>query len=249
MPPFFAHEGAILVGAGLGSGARGAGLTTAARTLLAHIPGDDLYGVGGDRVPSMVDLLIDLQTAWVGRVDDLLALGLPDWRRDAAHRRAHRARRSVARPPAGRTSSAASTGCCPALPPAGTRSSRAGSPTPWCTATSTRATCARRATGHLVLLDWGDSGVGHPMLDEPAFLERLSPADGWPCGEVWTQRWHREVPGCDPDRAASLLAPIGALRQALIYQVFLDGIEPDERIYHASDPARWLARAATLATT
>ena len=29
--------------------------------------------------------------------------------------------------------------------------------------------------------------------------------------------------------------------------MFLDGIEPDERIYHAPDPARWLARAAALA--
>jgi aminoglycoside phosphotransferase (APT) family kinase protein len=24
----------------------------------------------------------------------------------------------------------------------------------------------------LTLLDWGDSGVGHPLLDQPAFLER-----------------------------------------------------------------------------
>ena len=100
--------------------------------------------------------------------------------------------------------------------------------------------------GHLVLLDWGDSGIGHPMLDQPAFLERLSPADRQAVRQVWTTRWRREVPGCDPDRAASLLAPIGALRQAMIYQRFLDGIEPDERIYHAPDPARWLERAAVL---
>jgi hypothetical protein len=91
--------------------------------------------------------------------------------------------------------------------------------------------------------------VGHPMLDEPAFLERLSPADQLVARDVWARRWQREVPGCEPDRAASLLAPIGALRQALIYQAFLDGIEPDERIYHASDPALWLARAAALTTT
>ena len=65
--------------------------------------------------------------------------------------------------------------------------------------------------------------------------------------DVWARRWQREVPGCEPERAAVLLAPIGALRQALIYQVFLDGIEPDERIYHASDPALWLARAADAA--
>ena len=51
------------------------------------------------------------------------------------------------------------------------------------------------------------------------------------------------MPGSDPARAAALLTPVAALRQALIYQIFLDGIEPDERVYHAADPAHWLARA------
>jgi hypothetical protein len=100
---------------------------------------------------------------------------------------------------------------------------------------------------HLVLLDWGDCGIGQPMLDQPAFLERLPEPDRQVAREHWARRWREEVPGCEPDRAAVLLAPVGALRQALIYQVFLDGIEPDERIYHAPDPPVWLARAATLA--
>ena len=46
---------------------------------------------------------------------------------------------------------------------------------------------------------------------------------------------------------AALLAPVAALRQALIYRMFLDSIEPDERVYHAGDPAHWLGRAAELA--
>ena len=33
----------------------------------------------------------------------------------------------------------------------------------------------------------------------------------------------------------------------MIYQVFLDGIEPDERVYHSGDPAHWLRKAAELA--
>jgi hypothetical protein len=37
-----------------------------------------------------------------------------------------------------------------------------------------------------------------------------------------------------------------AVRQAVIYRGFLDRIEPDERIYHAADPATWLRRAAGL---
>jgi len=40
---------------------------------------------------------------------------------------------------------------------------------------------------------------------------------------------------------------VAALRQALIYQVFLDGIEPSERTYHAGDPVHWLERAAAIA--
>ena len=51
----------------------------------------------------------------------------------------------------------------------------------------------------------------------------------------------------DFDRAASLIAPLAAARQALIYQGFLDAIEPSERPYHAADPAFWLARALDLA--
>jgi hypothetical protein len=55
------------------------------------------------------------------------------------------------------------------------------------------------------------------------------------------------VPGSDPERAAMLIAPVAAARQAVIYQVFLDGIEPSEHPYHAPDPADWLTRTARLA--
>jgi len=39
---------------------------------------------------------------------------------------------------------------------------------------------------------------------------------------------------------------VSALRQAVVYDAFLAGIEPSERIYHCSDPARWLRNAAAL---
>ena len=58
--------------------------------------------------------------------------------------------------------------------------------------------------------------------------------------------WRTKVPGSDPDRAAALLAPVASARQALIYQVFLDGIEASEHPYHRDDPTEWLARTATL---
>ena len=51
----------------------------------------------------------------------------------------------------------------------------------------------------------------------------------------WSAAWRHAVPGCDLDRASVLLAPVTALRLAVIYRGFLDRIEPDERIYHAAD--------------
>jgi hypothetical protein len=54
-------------------------------------------------------------------------------------------------------------------------------------------------------------------------------------------------PGCGPARAAALLAPLAAARQAVVYQHFLDHIEPSEHPYHRDDPPLWLAHAAARA--
>jgi hypothetical protein len=40
---------------------------------------------------------------------------------------------------------------------------------------------------------------------------------------------------------------VAAARQALIYQHFLDHIEPTERRYHEADVPDWLFRTAALA--
>ena len=96
----------------------------------------------------------------------------------------------------------------------------------------------------LVLLDWGDSGVGHPMLDQSAFVQRLGDADRAVVTDRWAARWREAVPGCEPERAAARLKPVNALQRAAVYLMFLDNIEPSERVYHAADPAEWLERAA-----
>jgi Ser/Thr protein kinase RdoA (MazF antagonist) len=87
------------------------------------------------------------------------------------------------------------------------------------------------------LLDWGDSGFGHPLLDQPAFGDDIAP---------WIETWKRLRPESDPARAAHLIAPIAALRQAHIYKVFMDNIEPSEQCYHRHDTAEWLSRAVAL---
>jgi Ser/Thr protein kinase RdoA (MazF antagonist) len=100
------------------------------------------------------------------------------------------------------------------------------------------------------LLDWGDSGIGHPLLDQPAFLHgNLMDDEKRTAARVaWRDAWHDARPGSDPDRAAELIAPIAALRAAHIFRVFLDNIEPDEHCYHRHDTEDWLQRAIALAT-
>ena len=105
----------------------------------------------------------------------------------------------------------------------------------------------RGEAGRLPVLDWGDSGIGHPLLDQPAFLGRIRTDAVSPCRDRWHAAWRAAVPGCDPDRAATLLAPVAAARQAVVYQGFLDRIEPSEHPYHRDDPPERLRLAAQLA--
>jgi aminoglycoside phosphotransferase (APT) family kinase protein len=98
----------------------------------------------------------------------------------------------------------------------------------------------------LTLLDWGDSGVGHPLLDQPAFFAAIPDAAVDTVRAHWLQRWRNAVPGSDPARAWVLLAPVAAARQAVIYRKFLDNIEPAEHRYHGADPPQWLKQTAAL---
>ena len=53
------------------------------RMLLAEIAGEDLHAAELPLLLEMVNRLVDLQRQWSGRVQELLALGLPDWRAPA----------------------------------------------------------------------------------------------------------------------------------------------------------------------
>ena len=98
--------------------------------------------------------------------------------------------------------------------------------------------------GSRTIIDWGDSGIGHPLLDQPAFLSSSPTDDRRALQDHWSNAWRRAVPGSQPERAAELLAPVAAARQALVYQTFLDAIENNERRYHQADVPRWLHRTA-----
>jgi hypothetical protein len=243
VPPFFAHEGRAI--AALGSSALPPLLATEGpRVLLDEVPGDDQYGATGAVLPIMVELLVALQAQCAGRTDDLMAIGLPDWR-------CEHLTDLLASAVAGRAAEldqharSVLDGVVADLPRRWAAVEACGIPDALVHGDFHRGNL-RGSADRMVLLDWGDCGIGHPLLDQAAFLTGLPPADDAAVRSAWAMAWERAVPGSDPTRAARLLEPIAALRQAVIYEMFLAGIEPDERIYHARDPVIWLERAAVL---
>jgi Ser/Thr protein kinase RdoA (MazF antagonist) len=182
--------------------------------------------------------------SWSNRVEELLALGLPDWRAPALGAAiADVIERTLAEISAadcatlsnfvrglpGRFSDIAACGLADSLVHGDFHPGN-----------------FRGDAQALTLLDWGDSGVGHPLLDQPAFLIAISKDAVDAVRAHWLQKWRNAVPGSDPARASALLAPVAAARQAVIYRKFLDNIEPSEQPYHRADPANWLSRAAAL---
>jgi hypothetical protein len=243
VPPFFVHEGSLLAHL---AGERVPTLLghDGGRMLLAEINGDDLYDADPPQLLQMVTLLVGLQRSCAGRADELLALGLPDWRApvlgtsiaNVIERTADELsaddRATLNEFSRGLPSRFAELAAC-GLPDTLVH----GDFHPGNFRGDGRA---------LTLLDWGDSGVGHPLLDQPAFLDRVPGDAVATVREHWLRQWRDAVPGSDPARAALLLAPLAAARHAVIYRGFLDRIEPAEHPYHRADPAEWLRRTAAL---
>jgi hypothetical protein len=244
VPPFFAHEGTMLE---LLAGGPVPRLVAhdGARTLLEEILGEDQYDAELPTLLRAIPLLVGLQASWVGRTDELLACGLPDWRGPALM---HAITDTVERTRAELAPHDARTldTFVDDLPRRIAAIDAAGLPDTLVHGDFSPGNL-RGTPGALVLLDWGDSGVGHPLLDQPAMFSRVAEGAIEPLRRVWSRGWREAIPGCDPERAAALLGPVAAARQAVIYRTFLDNIEPSEHPYHAADPADWLTRAAQLA--
>ena len=243
VPDFFAHEGALL------AAMAGAPVPTVlgherGRLLLAEIAGEDLYAAAPRLLAKMVNLLVELQRRWRGRVEELLALDLPDWRaaalsgaiadvvertRDEISAGDRATLADFVRGLPGRFDAIAGCGLSDSLVHGDFHPGNF------------------RGDGRtLTLLDWGDSGVGHPLLDQPAFLDAIPQEVTAAMRAHWLQQWREVVPGSDPARASRLLAPVATARQAVVYRKFLDNIEPSEQPYHRADPAKWLNRTVAL---
>lgn len=257
VPPFFAHEGDVLRLLQGGPVPRLLGHDRD-RILLADVAGSDRHDADPDELFEMVSLLVDLQAAWVGRTGRLQSIGLPDWSGPALAAEITDVveRRSAMLPPgaravlddfvAGLQERFEAIGAC-GLPDTIVHGDfhpgnvRGGD--------DLRRDVEGGGAGNhaLTLLDWGDCGFGNPLLDQPAFLDRISPDLRATVSDHWWNAWRRHRPGSDPARAAFLIGPVAAARQALIYQRFLDHIEPVERRFHDADVPEWLVRTASLA--
>jgi hypothetical protein len=243
VPPFFGHEATIidrLAGRSVPAlmGADGP------RMLMNEIPGEDMYDAGLPVLSRGLSILVGIQRDWIARVDELLAIGLPDWRPaelmvliDFVVGRASSELSAEDRSTLG--------GFVSGLPRRFDRLAECGIPDSLVHGDFGPGNL-RGDDRSLVLLDWGDCGVGHPLLDQPAMFDRAPPDALGPMRDQWAAEWEAVVQGSDPREAARLLAPVAAARQAVIYRKFLDNIEPSEHPYHRADPANWLVRAAEL---
>ena len=246
VPPFFAHEGAML-GLLNATGAPVPRLISAdgPRLLLADIPGDDRYDAPPAELLRMVFAMVNLQEAWIGREADLLAIGLPDWRSAALSALIVDV---IARNREGLPDEVLGSldRFVEGLPARMAAIDACGVPTTFVHGDFHPGNVRGDGAANQTFLDWGDCGVGNPLLDMPAMLEVAPGSHVNRIRDAWTGAWLRRVPSADPARAAELLTPVAAARQAHIYEKFVAQIEPTERRYHDIDVPRWLKRTAQL---
>jgi aminoglycoside phosphotransferase (APT) family kinase protein len=253
VPLFFAHEGLVISTiAKMHSADHSRSWATpvllghdGARILMAEIPGSARHEAPLAERTRMIDELVSLQRSLHhDAIDTLLKAGVPDWRAPALMR----ALTELIESSAGNVNSeddGVLTEFARSLPDRFEEIEHCGLPDGLVHGDFHAGNVVGDGES-LAIIDWGDSGIGHPLLDQPAFLSSSQSSDVAALQEHWSNAWRQAVPGCQPERAAALLAPVAAARQALIYQTFLDAIEATERRYHEADVLRWLHRAANL---
>ena len=207
------------------------------RILLADLGGRDGDGATVEESLRLIDCLVEMQSGTVTRVPEFLAAGVPDARwpvlipqlRALVARRAPNdaALRQLIDGAEDRVRAIEECGL-PNVPVHG--DAHPGN--------------ARIGVEPPVWFDWGDSRVGNPLLDL-AVLERV-PGRRHILEQYWLAAWARAAPGSDPAQAWKLLRPLAALRGALVYQGFVDNIEPSERAYHVADVAAALELASAI---
>jgi hypothetical protein len=246
VPPFFAHEGAVIHALAAPALPPLIAFDKLGRTLLEDVPGVDQYHAPVERHAAMIDALVGLQAGAVDRVDEILATGAPDWRAapfavaaaDVVERGSRtldvRERRVLEVLVAGLDARFRALTEC-GIPDTFVHGDFHTGNVRWTDAGP-------------VIFDWGDCGVGNPLLDLPPFDRNLAFEHRPAARSRWIDQWTAKAPGSDVARAIRLVVPIATFRMAIIYQRFLDGIEQTERRYHEADVPQQLREAARLAS-
>ncbi|WP_436527673.1 phosphotransferase family protein [Actinoplanes sp. HUAS TT8] len=236
VPGFFDHEATVL---GLVAGvapdlvpyvmASG----RAGRMLLAHVPGDDRYGAGPELCATVAEAFHPVQEHFAGHLDQLAAI--PDKRLDVDRFV------NVAAPYLGDIPGLADL--IDGLPTRLAAVAECGLPDTLIHGDLHPGNVRTHGSGRPVIIDWGDSAIGHPAFDLLRLTEGLDSPE--PLITDWARRWRRTVPGSDPERAVDLLRPVASLLSAATYAGFLSRIEQSEWPYHANDVPDCLTAAAS----
>jgi Phosphotransferase enzyme family len=240
VPSFFAHEGDVIDWIG-SPPAPALVAHTPGLTLMVEAAGEPNHDTRGPALEPMVQLLTRLQERAVQRTDELLAIGVPDRRLPTMPARVD----SVADQWAGSLATherRSLAGLVAELPGRLAQVDACGVPDTLVHGDFHPGNVVG-VPGAYVLIDWGDSFVGHPLVDELAFTRSLDARDRDVARRWFAQAWRRIAPEADPERAAELLRPVLPLLAAVMYADFCAGIEPDERVYHESDVGRMLRQA------
>ncbi len=243
VPSFFAHEPRVLtLFAEHGEACMPELIVSRGQDmLLKHIPGEDTYDASREQMLHMAKQLVELQWRWSTRTDALLHVGVPNqgsvilaesipsfikrYLPAMSEARKKGLRRVLDRLP----ERLATLDRC-GLP--NTLVHGDYHPGNW------------RGEGlELTMLDWGDCVVGNPLLDFPGLLDRAG-KHAQEVRDVWLSAWAAKVPDADLELGAEIAVAIADARMAVVFQAFLDQIEPSERVYHESDPEHFLSRIA-----
>ncbi len=244
VPPFLAHEAAVLtwLGATLpGVSPRLFASDYAGRMLLEHVAGEDCYAADGDRRARFAEINHEIQLASMPAADTLVASGIPDRRgiQLAQHIRARLSGQVSSLPRVARF--------LEGLEPYLVRVVECGVPDVLVHGDFHPGN-VRQSDSRAAILDWGDSFVGHPAFDLLRLSEGSSPRAAANLLEQWSSRWRRWLRSCEPERAVALLRPLVPLRAAATYAAFVEHIEESEHPFHASDIVEQLTLAERILT-
>jgi hypothetical protein len=205
VPDFFTHEGAVIDWIGTPTAPAVLGFDPG-RTLIAEVGGAPNHEVRDPRaLEPMVELLIDLRRRAMGQVNELLAIGGPDRRLATmvAGVGAVVEEWGSALTPSERL---AVDALLSELPDRIAAIDACGVPHTLVHGDFHAGNVAG-APGGCVILDWGDSFVGNPLIDELAFVERLDPSVRSAARTWFVATWQQSAPGSDPGRGGR---PVGA---------------------------------------